>query len=168
MKLRQETPADAGAIRAVTEAAFAGAAHSSGSEGAIVDALRDEGTLALSLVADDGGRIVGHVAFSPVVIGRPAGGGAGWLGLGPVSVSPERQGQGIGGALIAEGLARLVARGARGCVVLGEPAYYRRFGFAPDAALRFEGAPPEYFLCRSFAGEVPAGAVAYRPAFSAG
>ncbi|MBP7001083.1 GNAT family N-acetyltransferase [Amaricoccus sp.] len=162
--LRAEAPADHASIRALTDDAFAGAAHASGTEGAIVDALREAGALALSLVAEEGGAIVGHVAFSPVAIP----GAAGWFGLGPVAVRPDRQGRGIGAALIRDGLARLEAMGAQGCVLLGDPGYYRRFGFAPDPRLRFEGAPPEYFLRLAFPGAAPAaGAVAFHAAFHA-
>jgi len=162
MIIRPETPADGAAIRQVTDSAFAGAAHASGTEGAIVDALRAAGMLTLSLVAEDAGAVVGHVAFSPVTIdGRDAG----WFGLGPVAVAPGRRGSGIGGALIGDGLARLRQAGAQGCVVLGDPGYYTRFGFAADPAMTFADVPPEYFMALRFAGTAPAGPVVYQPAF---
>ena len=82
------------------------------------------------------------VNFSPVLID---GEECGWFGLGPVAVEPERQRERIGTALIEHGLAHLRARGARGCVVLGDPAYYRRFGFEPDRTLAYPAAPAEYF-----------------------
>jgi putative acetyltransferase len=82
-----------------------------------------------------------------------------------LSVLPSLQGQGIGSRLVREGLARLEAMPARGCVVLGEPAYYSRFGFASDAGLVAEGLPSEYFMSRAAAGEVVAGTVTYHPAF---
>lgn len=160
--IRPEAPADAVAIGRVTDAAFASAPHASGTEAAIVDALRAAGTLTLSLVAEDEGAVVGHVAFSPVTV---AGADVGWFGLGPVSVLPARQGHGIGAALIRDGIARLAARGAAGCVLLGDPGYYRRFGFANDPGLRFDGAPAEYFLARAFTRPAPEGAVTYQPAF---
>ncbi len=163
--IRPETPADAAAIRRLTDAAFAGAPHAAGTEGAIVDALRAEGTLALSLVAEEAGAVIGHVAFSPVAIG---GADVGWFGLGPVSVLPGRQRAGIGSRLIRDGLARLRGLGARGCVVLGDPGYYRRFGFENDPRLTFEGAPAEYFMRLAFDHPAPAGPVTYRPAFYAG
>lgn len=163
--IRAETPAHASAIRRVTDAAFAGAPHASGTEGAIVDALRAEGSLALSLVAEADGAVFGHVAFSPVTV---AGADVGWLGLGPLSVLPARQRTGVGAALVRDGLARIRAAGTRGCVVLGDPAYYRRFGFEPDPALTFEGVPAEYFMRLAFAEPAPAGPVVYRPAFYAG
>ncbi|SCB09417.1 putative acetyltransferase [Rhizobium hainanense] len=165
--LRAEKPEDIDDIRQIITAAFKGAAHSSGTEAAIVDALRTAGALTLSLVALDNssGEIVGHLAFSPVTIGS---GIPGWFGLGPVSVRPNRQGQGIGKQLIESGLAQLRERGASGCVVLGDPHYYIRFGFVSDPALRYADVPPEYFQRIVFKGTPPIGAVAYHPGFDAG
>ncbi|NGM45279.1 N-acetyltransferase [Rhodobacter sp. SGA-6-6] len=162
MILRSERPADAGAIRALTKAAFAGAPHASGTEAAIVDALRSDGALTLSLVAEDAQGIVAHLCFSPVRIG---GRDCGWFGLGPVSVAPHRQGEGIGSRLIRDGLSRLRNMAANGCVVLGDPGFYARFGFAPAPGLTFDGAPPEYFLQGTFSGPTPSGLVTYHPAF---
>ena len=161
--VRDEAPGDEAAIAAVTAAAFRGAPHSDGSEAEIIERLRVAGDLALSLVAVDAdGAIVGHVAFSPVTI---SDGTPGWYGLGPVSVVPSRQGTGIGSSLIRAGLERLRSAGARGCVVLGEPAFYARFGFRHDPRLVFPGPPPEYFLRLVFAGPEPRGAVGYSRAF---
>ena len=162
MKIRDELPGDHAAIRQITEAAFAQAEHSSGTEGTIVDALRHAHALTISLVAEDGGALLGHVAFSSVEID---GQQCHWFGLGPVSVRPDRQRQGIGTALIAEGLARLRALDARGCVVLGDPAYYGRFGFAPDAGLKLVGMPPDYFTRLVLAGGPAKGTVTYHAAF---
>lgn len=166
MPIRLEQPGDADAIRALTTEAFATAPHSSGTEAAIVDGLRAAGALTLSLVAveDDekSGEILGHVAFSPVTIDGAA---RGWFGLGPVSVRPGRQRGGIGSDLIREGLRRLRERGAAGCVLLGDPAYYGRFGFANDPALVLEGVPPDYFMRLGFGAELPAGTVRYHAAF---
>lgn len=164
LALRPERPADPPRIRSLTQAAFAGAAHSSGTEAAIVDALRAAGGLSLSLVAELEGAVVGHVAFSPV---RIEGAELGWLGLGPVSVAPTAQRRGIGTALVEAGLARIRADGAAGCVVLGDPAFYRRFGFTADPALRYGDVPPEYFQSQRFRGPAPRGQVAYHPAFGA-
>lgn len=165
MMIRPETPMDAEAIGGVIQAAFETAGHSSGTEAAIVEALRKTDALTISLVADDHGRVVGHVAFSPVSIdGRPGD----WYGLGPVSVLPSRQRGGIGAAMIRDGLERLEAAGAAGCVVLGDPDYYRRFGFVHDHRLLYGGAPPEYFQRLSFSGGCPAGEVRYHPGFDAG
>lgn len=162
MRVRPEAPGDADAIRAITRLAFESAPHSDGTEAAIVDALRAADALTVSLVAEDDGELIGHAAFSPVSIEGEHGG---WFGLGPVSVAPERQGQRIGTALIREGLELLKSSGARGCVVLGDPAYYGRFGFSSDHALRYGDIPPQYFQSLAFSEERPAGEVAYHPAF---
>ena len=162
MIIRDETAADVDAIRAVTAAAFAEMPYSDGSEPAIVERLRAAGALTLSLVAEDQGEIVGHVAFSPVTV---SGQGEGWYGLGPISVLPARQRQGLGGALVREGLARLQKLAARGCVLAGDPAYYGRFGFSVDPAFTSAGIPQEYFMRLAFSPVYGGGAVAYHPVF---
>ncbi len=166
--VRDERPEDADAVRDVVAAAFVGRPYSRQREHHLVDALRADGALALSLVAEgDDGVVVGHVAFSPV---RIAGAGAaGWYGLGPLAVRPDRQRRGVGRALVDEGLRRLrTASGAGGgCVLVGDPAYYGRFGFAPDARLRFAGVPRGYFLALPFGPDVPSGDVSFHPAFDA-
>ncbi len=165
MEISTESPGHVDAIRSLTTAAFEHAEHSSRTEAAIIDALRRAGALSLSLVAIDDGAIVGHVAFSPVKIDCREGQ---WFGLGPVSVRPDRQGEGIGSALIGRGLELLRSSGAEGCVVLGEPAYYGRFGFSGGDGLRYPDAPAPYFQWTSFAGAPVSGTVSYHPAFSAG
>jgi len=143
--------------------AFETAPFSSGAEPRIVEALRQAGALAVSLVAtSDDGSILGHVAFSPVRIDHAAGR---WYGLGPVSVAPEMQRRGIGRALIREGLARLAALDAEGCVVLGDPGYYGRFGFVSDSALTYGGEASPYFQRLVLTGEPPRGNVSYHEAF---
>lgn len=160
--IRPERTGDERAIHEVVHAAFDGHPHSDGSEPAIVDRLRADGDLAISLVAEDGGEIVGHVAFSPVTISDDS---EGWFGLGPVAVAPQRQREGIGATLIEQGLALLRERAAAGCVVLGDPAYYTRFGFAHDPALTYPGPPPEYFQRLFFDTSSASGVVTYAPAF---
>ncbi|KJK03091.1 GCN5 family acetyltransferase [Pseudomonas sp. 21] len=162
--IRPERPEDLSVIREVTTAAFAEAEHSSGTEGAIVDELRAAGALSVSLVATVEGEVVGHVAFSPVTLD---GADLGWYGLGPVAVRPDLHGRGIGAALIRAGLERLGALGAKGCVVLGDPAYYPRFGFQQDPAIQYAGVPAEYFMALSLDGSRVAGQVAYHSGFSA-
>ena len=163
MQIRDERDEDAAAISRVTAAAFANAPHSSGTEARIVAALRQAGALTISLAAvSDDGSIVGHVAFSPVQIDRTAGR---WYGLGPISVVPEIQRQGIGRALIREGLARLAAMNASGCVLLGDPTYYSRFGFVSDPALTYGSAASSYFQRLVLKGEPPKGEVSYHLAF---
>ncbi|CAB3925816.1 GNAT family N-acetyltransferase [Achromobacter anxifer] len=163
MHILPETPGDRDAIFALTQAAFKDHPHSQQTEGYITNALREAGVLTLSLVAWEDGRAVGHAAFSPVSIGD---GAADWYGLGPVAVLPELQGRGIGAALIRDGLERLKALGAAGCVVLGEPAYYARFGFAQMPALTYPGVPPEYFMAQVYTRPAQ-GEVAYHKAFEA-
>ncbi|MGN6356884.1 MAG: GNAT family N-acetyltransferase [Novosphingobium sp.] len=166
MQIRDERPEDAAAIAAITTEAFAGAAHAGGNEDAIIDALRLSGALTLSLVATDKGEVLGHVAFSPVRLeGRPSGPSGHWYALGPVSVRPDRQRRGLGVALIQAGLARLRHRGAQGCVLTGEPAYYERFGFRSSEALTYAGHASPYLQGLAFDGSPPYGDVVFDPAF---
>ena len=160
--IRPEAPSDEDTIFALTEAAFADMPFSDGDEQELVNRLRDDGDLTLSLVAEDGERIVGHIAFSPVTI---SDGTAGWFGLGPVSVWPELHHRGIGGALIKRGIADMRASGAKGIVLLGSNEYYPRFGFAHDPKLDYPGPPPEYFQALLLDGDMPHGVVSYAPAF---
>ena len=162
MKIRSEEPSDPEAIRTVVRKAFATANHSSGTESLIVDKLRKRAALTLSLVAVENDSIVGHVAISPV--STPESSGT-WFGLGPVSVHPSRQGAGIGAALITEALERLRKSGASGCVVLGEPKYYRRFGFLHDPGITHRDVPPPYFQVLSFGPGQGVGPVEYDEAF---
>ncbi len=161
--IRDEAPGDEAAIAALTEAAFRATPRGDGGESALVARLRAAGDLALSLVAQNVDRaIIGHAAFSRVTI---SDGTPDWYGLGPLSVIPLRQSAGIGSELIRAGLARLRRAGAQGCVVLGDPAYYGRFGFRHDPRLVYPGPPPAYFQALVLAGEPPAGVVRYAPAF---
>jgi putative acetyltransferase len=162
--LRCEKASDADAIREVTGAAFETLDISQHTEQFIIAALRAAGALAVSLVAEVDGRVVGHIAFSPVTI---ADGSDNWFGLGPLSVLPEYQRQGIGKALAEAGLSRLKAMGARGCCLVGHPDYYRKFGFGSLPGLVYPGVPPEVFLALSFDGLVPQGAVTFHAAFEA-
>jgi putative acetyltransferase len=130
----------------------------------IVTALRKAGALTVSLVAELDGKVVGHIAFSPVTM---SDGTADWYGMGPVSVLPQVQRQGIGKALVQEGLARLKGLKARGCCLVGHPEYYRKFGFQNTPELGLEGVPPEVFFALSFDGYVPRGTVSFHDAFRA-
>lgn len=164
IKIRKEVPTDVAEIEAVTTAAFLNAPYSSHTEQFIVNALRDSGNLTISLVAETEGKIVGHVAVSPVSI---SDGSQGWYGLGPISVSPEHQHVGIGSQLMREALAALREIGASGCVVLGEPQYYSRFGFKAEPSFVLPNVPPEYFQAISFDAPIPRGTVSYHPSFDA-
>jgi putative acetyltransferase len=162
--LRREAPGDAAAIEAITIAAFLDAPHTGHTEQFIVRALRDAGQLSVSLVAEHDGVIVGHVAISPVTV---SDGATNWFGLGPVSVAPPHQGRGIGSRLVTQALTELRLRGAAGCVVLGEPGYYGRFGFRAVPQLVLPGVPPEYFQALWFRDQLPSGNVAYHASFDA-
>ncbi|ANY15854.1 GNAT family N-acetyltransferase [Bordetella pseudohinzii] len=161
---RTEIPTDAPAIEALTLAAFKQAPHTSHTEHLILRALRRTGRLTVSLVAQDGAQLVGHVALSPV---RISDGTPRWFGLGPISVLPARQRQGIGTQLMVRALASLRERGAAGCVLVGDPAYYGRFGFTAMPQLQVAGVPPMYVLAHGLDGPVPAGLVSFDPAFAA-
>jgi len=148
ISIRNETEADIPAIRDVTVAAFNTLEISNHTEQFIIEALRDAGALTVSLVAETGGRVVGHIAFSPVTI---SDGTENWYGLGPVSVLPEHQRQGI----------------ARGVCLVGHPDYYRKFGFKNVQGLVYEGVPPEVFFALSIDGHTPHGTVTFHEAFKA-
>lgn len=168
MTIRPERPTDGPERDALTAAAFAGHPHSDGSEVALLHRLAEDGDLALSLVAtDDDGALLGHLALSPVTIsdGTPAKVGTGWYGLGPMAVRPDAQHRGIGAALVREALAWIAAQGAGGCVLLGDPAFYGRLGFAPIPGLVLPGFPEAYFLGVALGPVVPQGTVAYANAF---
>lgn len=165
--LRAETTADVTAVDALTLAAFERQPHSRQTEGAIIRQLRQAEALSLSLLAQAGtpaapGPLVGQATFSPITVSGEA---PNWFGLGPLSVVPEWQGKSVGTTLVWQGLRAMRQRGAAGCVVLGEPAYYGRFGFRSTPALTLPGAPPGCFLVRPFARLVPMGEVAFHAAY---
>lgn len=163
LTIRDETEADHAAIEALTLVAFFRVAHSRHDEQRIIEALRAADALTLSLVVEHDGYVVGHVAVSPV---RLSDGSRGWYGLGPLSVGPGHQRQGLGSRLVREALARLQALGAAGCVVLGEPDFYGRFGFRAEPGLALPGVPAEYFQAIGFGDRlVPVAEVEYHEAF---
>ncbi|MGY6637514.1 MAG: GNAT family N-acetyltransferase [Erythrobacter sp.] len=162
--IRSEQPGDEAIIHHLTQAAFRDMPFSDGKEQHLVDALRRNGDLALSLVAEADAKVVGHIAFSRVTI---SDGTPDWYGLGPVSVWPELHHRGIGSALVRRGVTDLRACGAAGVVLLGNPAYYARFGFVHDPRLSYPGTPPEYFQCLVLKGKLPIGEVSYADAFRA-
>jgi len=162
IEIRPEQPGDEAAIYQITTDAFCGRPYAGGNEQDLVNRLRELGQLSLSLVALDTDRIVGQVTFSPVTlsdVSKP------WFGLGPVSVTPERQGEGIGGQLIRRGLAELSERGALGCVLTGNPTYYQRFGFelAPENVPEPES--PQFFQLKLLHAARAEGRFAFHPAF---
>ncbi len=164
MIIRHETRADIEAISEVTIAAFRNLEISQHTEQFIIKALRKADALTISLVAEIDRQVTGHIAFSPVTI---SDGTTGWFGLGPVSVMPERQKQGIGKSLIHEGLSLLKKMGGRGCVLVGHPDYYPRFGFQNSSKLSHEGVPQEVFFVLPFAETIPEGTVSFHEGFMA-
>jgi putative acetyltransferase len=161
--VRPEEPSDHAAIRDVNIAAFQHHPFSRQTEHLIVEELRAAGALEVSLVAAVDGCVVGHIAFSAAGMGATS---SGWYLLGPVAVLPERQGRGIGRALVEAGLDELRARHAAGCVLVGDPAFYCRFGFRSYDRVTYAGVPAEYVLGLALTGDVPAGEVRHHPAFS--
>lgn len=160
MLIRNETDGDIPAIsRLVTEAMLL-LPQSTGTEAGIVEKLRAEGALALSLVAEEEGEVVGHLAASAARVGAQQG----WSLIGPLAVLPARHRGGIGSALMAEALRRLRAT-CRGVALVGDPAYYGRFGFRAFPGLGIEGFSPEVVLALPFDGTEPRGELVHHPAF---
>lgn len=160
--IRPEKDGDQVAIGRLAAIAFDGVPNTDDSVAEITDALRRDGDLFLSLVAEDEQTVVGHLPFSPVTI---TDGSENWFGLGPISVDPAMQNQGIGFRLIQRGIADMRAMKANGIVVLGDPDYYRRFGFEYDPLLTFDGYPPEWLQGLVLNGKPACGAVIYSDAF---
>lgn len=161
--IRSEKSTDIDVIEQVTIAAFDGKWYSDQTEHLVVNRLREAGAMSVSLVTEVDGKVVGHIAFSVVSINDED---KGWFGLGPVSVAPEFQKQGVGSKLIREGLSMIKEKGAKGCVLEGDPEYYQRFGFKNHPDLIYENTPdPKYFMALSFYDDVPSGKVEFHKAF---
>lgn len=162
--IRSEAKGDESTIHDLVKRAFAPMPFSDGDEQDLVDMLRERGELALSLVAvDPAGTIIGHIGFSPATIEQRD---CGWFQMAPVSVSPEVQQSGIGSALIREGIERLRADGAQGVAVVGNPAYYERFGFTVVPGLApLSGHDKPYFRAMVLEGAPPGGTLRYASAF---
>lgn len=162
IEIREERPGDEAAIRLLVERAFEGHPYSAGDEATVIDRLRADGDLALSLVACDGDAIVGHAAYSEA---RLSDGCTGWMVVGPIAVDPSQQRRGIGRTLIEQGEAVIRNRGAKGVTVLGDPSVYGRFGFASGTSMRLEGELGQYLQVKSFGAPIPTATITYAPAF---
>ncbi|ODU74621.1 MAG: GNAT family N-acetyltransferase [Rhodanobacter sp. 68-29] len=160
MLIRNETAQDIPAIGRLITEAFLTLPQASGTEASIVEALRTAHALALSLVAEDAGEVVGHLAASAARIGTQDG----WALIGPLAVLPSRHRQGIGSALMAEALRRLRATSV-GVALVGDPAYYGRFGFRTFPGFGVAGCPPEVVQALPFDGAEPHGELVHHPAF---
>ena len=163
--IRDEKRTDFAVISEVTIAAFETMEISNHTEQFIIEALRTAKALTVSLVAEADGIVVGHIAFSPVIM---PDGTKDWYGLGPVSVHPDFQRKGIGKALIQDGLSCLKNLQAKGCCLVGHPQYYRQFGFENVEGLVYEGVPRKVFFALSFDGNLPQGNVLFHEGFGAG
>ncbi len=164
MIIRKEIQSDVGAITDITKAAFGNHPYSNNTEQFIINALRAANALTVSLVAEMEEKLVGHIAFSPVTF---SDGSENWYGLGPVSVLPDYQKQGVGTKLVNEGIGLLKGLRAEGCVLVGDPNFYERFSFRSPNGLKYEGVPQENFLALSFCNRIPTGVVKFHQAFSA-
>ena len=165
VEIRIETEADYDGVRAIHEAAFGQPI-----EAAIVDALRGS-EQAVSLVAEEEGRIVGHILFTAVTIDSHSGQCTG-RALGPMAVAPDYQNKGVGSALVRDGLARLKEAGCPFVIVLGHANFYPRFGFVPASGFGIESqwnnVPDEAFMIVVFdRSALPSdgGVAYYRPEF---
>jgi putative acetyltransferase len=164
VKIRPESPDDVSAISRITELAFRTNPHSNNTEQFIIEELRRSGALDLSLVAEVDKQVVGHIAFSTVEI---SDGSLHWYALGPIAVTPELQGRGIGQALVNAGLAALRGLNAAGCVLVGSPKFYGRFGFRNCPELTMDGVPQMYIQSLNFGAHSATGKVKHHAAFSA-
>ncbi len=166
MQIRSETLADHQQISDLIYAAFLNHPHHAKgalpTEHLIVDQLRENNALHLSLVAEVEGRILGHIAISPVTINKQS---LNWYGLGPVAVLPAHQNRGIGSQLIQTAISQLKSQFAAGIVLLGDPDYYQRFGFKTNTALYLKDVPPAYFMMLPLSENIPTGAVEYHNSF---
>lgn len=160
MLIRNERAGDVPAIGRLVTQALALLPQATGTEVGIVERLRAEDALTLSLVAEEKGAPVGYLAASPARIGRQDG----WGLIGPLVVLPARHRRGIGSALMAEALHRLRAT-SKGAVLVGDPAYYGRFGFRAFHGLNVAGFPPEVVQALPFDGTAPRGTLIHHPAF---
>ncbi|MBB5859999.1 GNAT family N-acetyltransferase [Xanthomonas arboricola] len=164
--IREASDGDAAAIELLAMVAFMRDEHSRHDEQHVIAALRNDGALALSLVADHDGYVVGHLAVSPVSLSDDS---PGWYALGPLAIGPGHQRQGLGTRLVQAALGSLRERGAAGCLALGEPAFFRRLGFAVEPGLVLPGVPASELQALAFGDRLlPLADVAYHPAFGLG
>ena len=160
--IRDEEPRDFETIKTILLQAFEGHPHSDQTEYRLVELLREQNAMTVAFVAEKNGMVVGHIAFSPVTID---GKEMSWFALGPVAVRPDLQKQGIGSQLIHAGLEALKQKNASGCLLVGYPEYYNRFGFLSQEKIVYEKVPNEYLLVLPFNNEIPSGIVYFHSAF---
>jgi len=164
IRVRPERSSDTHAIGELIRSAFLGKPYAEGDEAELVEALRAQAALSVALVAERDGLVVGQVAFSPA---RASDGTPGWYALGPLAVLPAHQRGGIGSALVRAGLDRIAELGAGGCILVGDPSYYARFGFRLSPESAPPGQPSEFFMVKLLRGQLPVGPVHFHAAFGA-
>lgn len=162
--IRLERADDYAAIYDVTKRAFASMPFSDGDEQELIGRFRDASVLALSLVAEMDGAVVGQITLTPAFA---ADASSGWFALGPIAVTPEYQSMKIGSELIGAAIAWLREQDAAGCVLVGNPAYYNRFGFKPYPALAPKGEPAEHYQILPLRVQKPNVVVGFDPQFYA-
>lgn len=165
MLIRNEHKNDVDRISEIQFAAFDGHPIHAGAaptEHLIVERLRAADALTLSLLAEENGEVLGHIAISPAIVGEC---NQGWYLLGPVGIVSNKQRQGIGSALIREVLMQLQGSRAEGIVLVGDPEYYNRFGFKSFSGLSYSGVPEQFILGFSFSNKDPEGEIIAHEAF---
>ena len=161
--IRPERHDDFVAIGEVVRAAFSGKPYADGDEAELVEKLRRENALCVSLVAELDSAVVGQVAFSPA---QAADSTQRWYALGPVAVLPVHQGTGIGSKLVRAGLQAIAESGATGCILVGDPRYYVRFGFRLSPSNAPVGESTEFFMVKLLGHQQPAGPISFHAALN--
>jgi len=161
MLIIPERPGDEVDIRDLTKAAFAPMPFADENDHLLPENLRKDGDLTLSLITLDADQIIGHVAFSPIKVDDRFDN---WYGLGPISVAPERQKQGIGTQLVQAGRVALEPKGAKGFILIGNPAVYGPMGFVSDGAITYRDLAATLVQYLPFTPETPSGTVTFAAA----
>jgi len=162
MNVRFEQPGDIEKIRLINLEAF-----ETETEANLVDALRNTAVELISLVAEENGEVIGHILFSPAILGDLK-----IMGLAPMAVLPGWQSKGVGTKLINAGLQACEEAGYESVVVLGHAGYYPRFGFVPSVNFGIKSeydVPPEVFMVKELqegALNGVTGTVKYHQAFN--
>jgi putative acetyltransferase len=162
VQIRHECAEDAQAIHDLTARAFAPMPFAGGDEQLLPARFRSANVLALSLVAELGGKVIGQLTLTPAIAADSA---PGWFALGPISVDPDYQKHGIGSRMIAAAIGWLKSKNAAGCALVGNPAYYGRFGWRPAPDLTPAGEPAEYYQILPLADAEPKTIISFHPLF---
>jgi len=162
--IRPEARGDHAAIGDLIRVAFAEMPYADGDEAELVETLRREKAISVSLVAELDDVVVGQIVFSPALA---SDGGEGWYALGPVAVDPAHQRTGIGSKLVRAGLQAIMQLGANGCILVGDPVYYTRFGFRLSPSNAPVGEAAEFFMVKLLGHQQhPSGPISFHWAFA--